>query len=214
MLAWRDVLHEGPVPPGNEATVREARARFFVETGWDDRAEHAIHELERRDSALLEALAEGREVVLWFEHDLYDQLQLVQALALVAGSACRPSVRLICIDRFEGHPGFAGLGELDADELASLWPLRRAWTRRCSRPPSRPGTRSADPTPRPTTRRAASAGRLRSEPRSTVRHIKPRKRRGGFLVFCRSSLAVPAQGADRHRPRQRRTHLSTRKDQR
>jgi hypothetical protein len=126
VLAWRDVLHEGPVPPGNEATVREARARFFVETGWDDRVEDAIEELERRDRALLDALAEGREVVLWFEHDLYDQLQLVQALALVARSGVPfDSARLICIDRFEGHPDFAGLGELDAEELASLWPLRR-----------------------------------------------------------------------------------------
>jgi DNA-binding transcriptional MerR regulator len=125
VLAWRDVLHEGPVPPRDEATVREARARFFVESGWDERAEDVADELERRDRALLEAIADGREVVLWFEHDLYDQLQLVQVLAMVARSRLPAgAVRLICIDRFDGHPGFAGLGELEAEELASLWPLR------------------------------------------------------------------------------------------
>jgi DNA-binding transcriptional MerR regulator len=126
VLAWRDVLHDGPVPPGDERAVREARARFLVETGWDAHIEHVIDELERRDAALLEAVAAGREVVLWFEHDLYDQLQLVQVLALVARSGLpTEGLRLICIDRFEGRPRFAGLGELDAPELASLWPLRQ-----------------------------------------------------------------------------------------
>jgi hypothetical protein len=105
--------------------VRGARARFLGETGWDERAEDLADQLERRDQAFLDALAEGREVVLWFEHDLYDQLQLVQVLALAARAGVpTDSARLICIDRFEGRPGFAGLGELDADELASLWPLR------------------------------------------------------------------------------------------
>jgi hypothetical protein len=124
VLAWRDVLHEGPVPPGDAATVRRARARFFAETGWDDERV-VLDELERRDRAFLDALGEGREVVLWFEHDLYDQLQLVQALALaVEERVPADSLRLICIDRFEGRPSFAGLGELTEDELASLWIVR------------------------------------------------------------------------------------------
>jgi Domain of unknown function (DUF1835) len=124
VLAWRDVLHEGPVPPGDAATVRRARARFLAGTGWDDERV-ALDELERRDRAFLTALAEGREVVLWFEHDLYDQLQLVQALALAAEERVpTDSLRLVCIDRFDGHPSFAGLGELSADELASLWVVR------------------------------------------------------------------------------------------
>src|SRR5829696_3247012 len=37
-------------------------------------------------------------------------------------------VELICIGSFPGRPGFAGLGELEPDELASLWPLRTAVT--------------------------------------------------------------------------------------
>ena len=64
--------------------------------------------------------------MLWFEHDLYDQLQLIQILA---GLPDRPAhVELICIGSFPGRPGFAGLGELEPDELASLWPVRTAVT--------------------------------------------------------------------------------------
>ena len=39
--------------------------------------------LEERDRQLTRALGDGQQVVLWFEHDLYDQLQLVDVLALV-----------------------------------------------------------------------------------------------------------------------------------
>jgi DNA-binding transcriptional MerR regulator len=125
VLAWRDVLHEGPIPAGDDAAVRDARARFLVKAGWGRRHADVVDELERRDRRFLEALADGREVVLWFEHDLYDQLQLVQALALAARAGVpTDAARLICIDRFPGKPSFAGLGELDEAELASLWGTR------------------------------------------------------------------------------------------
>jgi hypothetical protein len=124
VVAWRDVLHEGPVPPGDEDDVRRTWARFLASLGGDEARLHT--ELAARDAALLDALGAGDDVVLWFEHDLYDQLQLVQALSLVAGAGVGiGSLRLICIDAFPGRPRFAGLGELDAAELESLWPERR-----------------------------------------------------------------------------------------
>jgi hypothetical protein len=125
VVAWRDVLHEGPVPPGDDDVVRRARARFLASPEVDEAT--VLRELEARDAALLDALETGDDVVLWFEHDLYDQLQLVQALAFVQrAGAPTDRLRLICVDRVDGHPGFAGLGELDAAELESLWPLRSA----------------------------------------------------------------------------------------
>lgn len=75
--------------------------------------------------ALIAALDAGTEVVLWFEHDLTDQLQLIEILARIAAHPERGSVRLISLDAFPGHPRFLGLGELDAAELGSLWPRRR-----------------------------------------------------------------------------------------
>jgi len=64
--------------------------------------------------------------VLWFEHDLYDQLQLIDALALAHTQEGAPE--LIMIGSFPGKPSFAGLGELTARELETLWPLRRRAT--------------------------------------------------------------------------------------
>jgi hypothetical protein len=112
ILPWRDVLHEGPVPAGlNPAELRAVRAEFLAAQGWGDAA--AIEaDMAARDERLAAAL--GHEpVILWFEHDLYDQLQLIQVLDAVDGTA---DVETILADRF--------LGEMDGDELAALWPGR------------------------------------------------------------------------------------------
>jgi hypothetical protein len=124
VLPWRDVLHEGPLPACPSDRLRRLRARFLADCGWgSERA--LLAELERRDRLFLEALAAGRRVVLWFEHDLYDQLQLLQILALVDEVEVRPWLELVNVGAYEGRPDFHGLGELSAPEMASLWPGRR-----------------------------------------------------------------------------------------
>jgi len=121
VLPWQDVLHEGPVPAGSRAELRRLRAAFLSSCGWGSRRA-LLASLERRDRQYFEALRDGLHVVLWFEHDLYDQLQLLDALALAHGESTSP--QLIVIGAFPGKPGFAGLGELTADELETLWPAR------------------------------------------------------------------------------------------
>jgi redox-sensitive transcriptional activator SoxR len=125
VLPWQDVLHEGPVPAVSRRELLRTRAAFLSECGWGERRA-ILASLERRDARLLEALSDGLQVVLWFEHDLYDQLQLVDALALAAGSGGSPE--LIVVGSFSGRPDFRGLGELTADELETLWPARSAAT--------------------------------------------------------------------------------------
>lgn len=86
ILPWRDVLHEGPVPAGaSPAELRDLRARFIRGRGWA--GDEVVAELADRDDRLERGLAaaeRGDEVVLWFEHDLYDQLQLLDVLERVA----------------------------------------------------------------------------------------------------------------------------------
>ena len=67
-----------------------------------------LSSLERRDHQLLEALRDGVQVVLWFEHDLYDQLQLLDALALAHEAGGSPE--LVVVGAFPGKPSFRGLG--------------------------------------------------------------------------------------------------------
>jgi hypothetical protein len=66
------------------------------------------------------------ELVLWLEHDLFDQLNLIQLLPWIR-EHLPPSkpVSLICIGSFPGRPSFKGLGELTPFELASLLESRQ-----------------------------------------------------------------------------------------
>jgi hypothetical protein len=121
---WADVLHDGPVPQGiDDAAMLEVRARFLAGP-YGPTVDQAIAEL----TTWRAVIASGEpydELVLWYEHDLFDQLNLIQLLAWV-GSLPRfaPRVSLISIDRFPGRPDFKGLGELTPDELAPLFDTR------------------------------------------------------------------------------------------
>jgi hypothetical protein len=120
VVAWRDILHDGPVPSGRALeAMSDLRARFLASTGAGS-LPHLLREFGARDAALRAA----RQVVLWFEHDLYDQLQLIQILDTLAAQR-ETSAELICIATFPGVEGFQGLAELTPVQLASLWPGRR-----------------------------------------------------------------------------------------
>jgi hypothetical protein len=126
ILAWRDILHEGPVPAGlSPAELRLARARFLAEAGYAS-LDQVRRELEERDARLG---GPYERYVLWFEADLYDQLQLVQVLdALAAAEVAPERVALVSAGEFPGVAHFGGLGELPAEALAGLFEQRVALT--------------------------------------------------------------------------------------
>jgi hypothetical protein len=84
VLPWRDVLHDGPVPGGlAHAELARARAAHLAGRGWTSESE-ALRALLDRDQRLA-AHPAGAEVVLWFEDDLYDALQLAQIADRLTG---------------------------------------------------------------------------------------------------------------------------------
>jgi hypothetical protein len=117
---WADPLHDGPVPGGlNDAELLDLRAGYL---GPADAPEHDMRlwrsPLERHDSY--------EELILWFEHDLFDQLNLIQLLSWIRDHLPRTKpVSLICIGSFPGRPDFKGLGQLTPGELASLLETRQ-----------------------------------------------------------------------------------------
>ena len=123
-----DVLYEGPCPTtADVAEFRETRARYLADAGYAPYDE-ALETLVRWDAALHAARGEN-EVVLWFEHDLFDQLQLLRLLAWFArfgiGGA---SLSLLCLGTYPGVSRFAGLGQLTVTQLAGLFPGRQPVT--------------------------------------------------------------------------------------
>jgi hypothetical protein len=86
VLPWRDVLHEGPVPLTETLDELTAiRASYLASCFWGDLDELQAS-LEARNRGLAFAAVFSR-VTLWFEHDPYDQLQLLQILNWFEGNA-------------------------------------------------------------------------------------------------------------------------------
>jgi hypothetical protein len=118
VLPWRDALHDGPVPDVDDAELRTVRARFLV--GADGPAAQRAQRMLAERDATLDAHHDGA-YVLWFEADLYDQLQIAQILALLARRGVPASaIMLICIGEHLGIAHFGGLGELRPDQLGAL----------------------------------------------------------------------------------------------
>ncbi|GAA5085109.1 hypothetical protein HNP84_009408 [Thermocatellispora tengchongensis] len=126
VLYWRDVLHEGPVPAVGPEELRRIRAAFLIQADADDRGE-AMAMFAERDRTL-KANRDG-EYVLWFEADLYDQLQIIQILARLADlDVPAQRVTLIRIGEYPGIARFGGLGQLTAGQLREL-PATKACAR-------------------------------------------------------------------------------------
>ncbi|MET9021262.1 DUF1835 domain-containing protein [Actinopolymorpha sp. NPDC004070] len=124
ILPWRDVLHDGPVPGGlSDAELRAVRADFIAGARLDPASVRA--DFDSRDATLAAAAAraahrDGR-VVLWFEADLYDQLQVVQVIDRLHRAGVPPeAVSLVSAGEFPGVAHFGGLGELSPAELLRL----------------------------------------------------------------------------------------------
>ena len=122
IVAWRDVLHDGPVPAGLTLDeLSRVRARWLAEENFGDllRIQQGFDE---RDS-MLRRYSDFDEVVLWFEWDLYDQLQLIQILDFLADDTAddraETSTKLSLVS-FEGY-----LGSLSPDRFADLHEKRR-----------------------------------------------------------------------------------------
>lgn len=117
VVPWRDVLHEGPVPDGlGLEALSRVRADFIAAKGWagsDATRDDVRASFAARDAALVAAAADaGARVVLWFEHDLYDQLQLLQVLAWLADASPRAGLEILVSDNY--------LGALTPEAMAAL----------------------------------------------------------------------------------------------
>lgn len=83
-FAWNDVLHEGPVPLTDSLeALSDIRADYFA--GLGDVAPDVVRRRYAERDAQFRRQGEFDEVALWFERDLYEQLQIIQILDALSG---------------------------------------------------------------------------------------------------------------------------------
>jgi hypothetical protein len=121
---WADALDQGPLLPVSDQEHWKQRDEFWASRGVRD----AGGRLAAYDHGVDEA-ARAEELILWFEHDLFDQLALIRLLARLARRGLPAQLTLVSIDRHPEVPNFLGLGQLKPEQLAELWPRRTPLSR-------------------------------------------------------------------------------------
>jgi hypothetical protein len=102
------------VPAGFGADAVAIRARFIADAGYTTYDEALALGLHWQGP--LDRHVDYDEIVLWFEHDLFDQLLLIRHLAFFDDVQRTNGVWLICTDQY--------LGPMSAEKLARMYELR------------------------------------------------------------------------------------------
>jgi hypothetical protein len=105
----------------------ERRARFITDTfaPYDPRDYAAVLEGARDEERRLAAASRDyARVVLWLEHDRYDQFVLLRCLDWFAEQGAPPRLELVGPSDFPGATRFVGLGQLPPEALRLLWERR------------------------------------------------------------------------------------------
>lgn len=127
-LEFADPFCQGPVRRWTTQDQIKARAAFISDAYELEHARRTRHNLEASYQRL-EAAATYQDIVLWFEHDSYDQLILAYVLDRFANLAGPPGtipaqLSLVSADHYPGVEPFFGLGQLAPAQLANLFSQR------------------------------------------------------------------------------------------
>lgn len=121
-LSWDDILHEGPVPYCSSLQELSSIRAKFLERRYSSPDGGTTAVFKDRDD-MIGRHSEFDRIELWFEHDLYDQLQLIQILDQFAGfNLTAGKLSLIQSDRYLGEQlpeNIMGLRELCAPVTAA-----------------------------------------------------------------------------------------------
>ncbi|CAG7650564.1 sigma-70 family RNA polymerase sigma factor [Paenibacillus allorhizosphaerae] len=120
ILVWREIYPEGPVTAGPvRPAERQARASYLEKAMGIPTTEY-IRLSEAQEKELNE-FGKYKEVVLWFEHDLFDQTMLCYLLHWFARQTLgKTTLSLLSIGTFPGIELFRGLGQLSVSQLKTL----------------------------------------------------------------------------------------------
>jgi hypothetical protein len=146
-FAFQEVLMAGPTPRGlSREDWHETRAKYLAEA-YDLNSQECRSDLVKQEAAL-RRFTDHDETILWFEHDLFCQINLIYLLDWFSQEANgKTNLSLVCVGEFAGIEDFRGLGQLTGEQMSSLFNARRpitdkefdtatrAWTAYCSPDP-------------------------------------------------------------------------------
>lgn len=118
VLVWREALAGGPVGAFQSLEELTAVRPFWLETSPEDYLEKVGKAWEDLPSE-----PDDREVVLWFEYDLFCQVNLAYLVQLL-GARGFENLSLVSPDGHSEIPDFRGMGQLMPDHFPELFAQR------------------------------------------------------------------------------------------
>lgn len=124
---WREVMCDGATVYNIESPAsRKARMNFFTqflsasEQGYKTKV---LLEIEK-----LKNWGHYDEIVLWFEYDMFCQINMVAAVSWFYQQNCQTPLSLVCVGKVEGYSKLMGLGELPYESFPQLFRQRLTLT--------------------------------------------------------------------------------------
>lgn len=146
VLPWRDVLHEGPAPAGLLLEALSLVRAPFLAAAFGKPLVQVGRDFAQRDS-VVRGHRSYDQVELWFEHDLYDQLQLLQLLDFFASERRTEGLSVMQADDYLGTMRAPSLRDHDQTARAVdpeiLGAAARGWTAFTSSTPAAMAAQSA-----------------------------------------------------------------------
>ncbi|WP_343560245.1 DUF1835 domain-containing protein [Kiloniella sp. b19] len=125
-LEFSDPVFLGPVRPDKQLRNKNNSDSFlrtraeFLGTALGFPVGETYEKLEEQNRGLSK-VHDYDKIILWFEHDCYDQMILICLLSWFYGRyKVWQKLHLLSIDHFEGIEHFKGFGQLNPAQLASL----------------------------------------------------------------------------------------------
>ena len=120
ILVWREIYTVGPVFEEMNTEAHLTLRAKYLEQNLGIPAEQYVATCKQQEEQLAQ-FRQYDEVVLWFEHDLFDQTMLCYLLSFFAHQDLgNTKLNLLTIGEFPGIELFRGLGQLTTEQLLTL----------------------------------------------------------------------------------------------
>lgn len=121
---WREILCEGPVASLNTSSFWEARKAFLAsqyESSDNTYENKVLTEFEK-----IKQFQNYQEVVLWFEHDLFCQINLIGVLSWFSQQSIdQTTISIVSLGKHEQQADFYGIGQLYPEQFPELYESRK-----------------------------------------------------------------------------------------
>ena len=122
VIVWREVLVQGPLFYQVDSELFWDMRSQFIEKAFDSN----LHEYRKKVILEFQKLNkfEGSEIVLWFEYDVFCQINMIALLShLLRKKAV--TISLVCVGDYPGFEKKVGLGEIPTADYPDLFAKRQ-----------------------------------------------------------------------------------------